>query len=150
MTARASKIAQVCGNGFTQVRIATTRCMPQQMSALLCKYPGSEPFPNIDGEFIDCRESGNQGNARPGAQGTEIKLRPCPLIWNRSCPAGGASSTLDQPICFQSATADSSRRKSGRICQQSGNFQGADSPQTFPTRPSRGDSLLPEALRTPD
>jgi hypothetical protein len=68
MTARASKITEVRGNGFSQVRVATTRCMPQQMSTLLCKHAGSEPFPNIDGKFIDCRESGNQGNAHPGAQ----------------------------------------------------------------------------------
>src|SRR4029453_7007840 len=94
MTARASKIAQVRGNSFTQVRVATTRTMPQQMSALLREHPGSEPFPNINGEFIDCREAGNQRNARGGAQGSEIKLRPCTWIWDRSYPAGGANSTL--------------------------------------------------------
>ena len=59
MTACASKIAQVRGNCFTQLRVATTRRMPQQMSALMCQHLGSEPFPNIDGEFIDCWKSGN-------------------------------------------------------------------------------------------
>src|SRR5438270_7741164 len=83
--------------------------MPQQMSSLLCEHPGSEPFPNIDGEFIDCRESGNQGKPRPGPQGSEIKLRPCTLIWNSSYPGRDMSSTLDQAICFRSATADSFR-----------------------------------------
>src|SRR6266550_2554257 len=38
----------------------------------------------------------------------------------------------------------------GQICQQSGNFPEADWPQTFRTRPSSGDSLLHEALRTRD
>src|SRR2546429_6106687 len=109
MTACASKIAQVRGNRFAQVRVATTRRMPQQMSALLCENTGSQPFPNIDGEFIDCRESGNQGNARPGAERSEIKLRPRTLIWNSSYPGRDTSSTLDSPTCFRSATADSFR-----------------------------------------
>src|SRR6266446_4934370 len=107
MTACASKIAEVRGNCFAQFRVATTRRMPQQMSALLCEDTGSEPFPNINGEFIDCRESGNQRNARPSAQRSEIKLRPCTLIWNSSYPCRDTSSTLDRPICFRSATADS-------------------------------------------
>jgi hypothetical protein len=54
------------------------------MRSLLCEHLRSEPFPNIDGEFIDCGESGNQGDARSGAQGSEIKLFPYALIWNRS------------------------------------------------------------------
>src|SRR4029450_9254522 len=72
MTACASKITQVCGYCFTQIRVATTRCMTEKMSTLLCEHSGSEPFPNIDREFIHCRKSGNQGNARPGAQRSEI------------------------------------------------------------------------------
>ena len=114
------------------------------------QYPGSEPFPNIDGEFIDCRESGNQGNARPGAQRTEIKLRPCPLIWNRSYPAGECELDARPADMFSVQHGGFLPPYAGRICQQSGNFQEADSPQTFPTRPSSGDSLLPEALRTRD
>src|SRR4029077_14969665 len=109
MTACASKIAQVRGNCFAQVRVATTRRMPQQMSALLCEDTGSEPFPNINREFIDCWEAGNQRNARPSAQGSEIKLRPCTLVWNSSYPGRETSSTFDQPICFRFATADSFR-----------------------------------------
>src|SRR5438552_18788695 len=79
------------------------------MSALLCEDTESEPFPNIDREFIDCWKSGNQGNARPGAQGSEIKLRRRTFIWNSSYPGRDTSSTLDEPICFRSATADSFR-----------------------------------------
>jgi hypothetical protein len=123
MTARASEIAQVRGNGFAQIRVATARCMPQQMSTLLCKYSGPEPFPNIDGKFINGRESGNQGNARPGAQRAEIKLRPRPLIRNRSRPSGGASTTLDQPICFQSVTTDSSHGMSGKFVSSQETFR---------------------------
>src|SRR6266542_7145370 len=107
MTACASKITQVRGNCFTQIRVTTTRCMTEQMSALLCKHSGSEPFPNIDGEFIDCRKSGNQRNARAGAQRSEIKLRPCTSIWNGFNPGRDTSSTLDWSICFRSAAADS-------------------------------------------
>src|SRR4029077_11708070 len=109
MTACASKIAQVRGNRFAQVRVATTRRMPQQMSALLSEDTACDPFPNTKGKFIDRRESGNQRNARPSAQGYEIKLRPCTLIWNSSYPGRDTNSTLDQAICFRSATADSFR-----------------------------------------
>ena len=62
------------------------------MGALLCEHLRSEPFPNIDGEFIDCWESGNQGNTCSGVQRSEIKLFPYPLIWNCSYPAGDARS----------------------------------------------------------
>ena len=113
MTTCASKIAQVRGNCFAQVRIATTRRMPQEMSALLCEDTGSESFPNIDGEFIDRWESRNQRNARPRAQSSEIKLRPRTLIWNSSYPGRDTSSTLDRSICFRSAAADSFRREFG-------------------------------------
>jgi hypothetical protein len=88
--------------------------MPQQMSAL-CKHPGPQPFPNIDGEFIDRRESRDQGNTRPGSQRSEIKLRPCALIWNRSYPLRGASSMFDYSICFRSSTADCAGRTAGEF-----------------------------------
>src|SRR5215471_7591327 len=78
------------------------------MRSLLCEHLRSKPFPNIDGEFIDCGESGNQGDARSGAQGSEIKLFPYALIWNRSYPVGDVSRMLDWPIRFESTTADSS------------------------------------------
>jgi hypothetical protein len=61
--------------------------MPQQMSALLCKHLGPEPFPDIDGKLIDGRKSGNQGNAGSRAQRTEIELSSRTLIWNRFYPA---------------------------------------------------------------
>ena len=60
------------------------------MGTLLCKDLQSEPFPTVEGEFIDCWKSGNQGHTCSGAQRSEIKLFPCALVWNRSCPAGDA------------------------------------------------------------
>jgi hypothetical protein len=65
------------------------------MDALLFEHLRSEPFPNVDGEFIDCWKSGNQGDARSGAQRSEIKLFPCALIRNCFYPAGDARSMLD-------------------------------------------------------
>src|SRR5436190_1725416 len=111
MTACASEIAQVRGNCLPQVRIATARCVPQQMSSLLSQNSGPESFPDIDRKFIDRRESRDQGHARSRAKGSEIKLSSCTWIRDSSCPVGNASSTLDSPKCFPSATANSFLRE---------------------------------------
>jgi hypothetical protein len=102
MTTCTPEIAQVRGYCFAQVRVATTRCMPQQMGTLLCKDLRSEPFPNIDREFVDRREPGNQGHARSGVKRAEIKLVPYALIWDCAYAMGDASSMLDRPIRFWS------------------------------------------------
>ena len=62
------------------------------MGTLLCEHLRSEPFPNVDREFIDCWKSGNQGDTGAGFKRSEIKLFACALIWNRSYPAGNAGS----------------------------------------------------------
>jgi hypothetical protein len=111
MTARASKIAQVHGNCLAQARVAAARRVAQQMSALLCEHLRSEPFPNSDGEFIDCRESGNQGHTGSGVQRSEIKLFPYALIWNCSCPAGNASSMHNSPVRFRFISRQKSFRE---------------------------------------
>src|SRR5215467_8656221 len=107
MTACASEIRQIGSNCFAKIRVATARCMTKQMRALLCEHLGSEALPNINREFIDCRESGNQRNARARTQGPEIKLCSRTVIWNCSCALGDAWSMLNRPICFRSATAGS-------------------------------------------
>src|SRR6266550_4184660 len=71
------------------------------MGTLLCEHLRSEPFPNVDGEFIDCWKSGNEGNACAGVQCSEIKLFAYALIWNRSYPAGDAGSVFDVRKCFR-------------------------------------------------
>jgi hypothetical protein len=95
MTACASEITKVCGNCFAQVRVAATRGMPEEVCALLCEHPGSESFPNIDRKLIDCGESWNERNTRAGAQRSEIKLRPCALIWNCSYASRDPGSLLE-------------------------------------------------------
>jgi hypothetical protein len=65
------------------------------MGTLLRKHLRSEPFPNLDGEFINGGKSWNQGHTCSGAQRAEIKLFPCALVWNCSCPVGDASALLD-------------------------------------------------------
>src|SRR4029077_9204038 len=71
------------------------------MGTFLCEHLRSEPFPNVDGEFIDCRKSGNQGNTRASVERSEIKLFAYALIWNRSYPAGDAGPVLDLRKCFR-------------------------------------------------
>ena len=71
------------------------------MGTLLGQHLRPEPFPNVDGEFIDCRKSGNQGNTCAGIQRSEIKLIAYALIWNRSYRAGNAGSVLDVRKCFR-------------------------------------------------
>ncbi len=90
------------------------------MGTLLCEHLRSEPFPNIDGEFIDRWKSGNQGNTCAGAQRSEIKLFAYALIWNRSYPAGDARSMLGHPKRFRSATEDSACGKLSAVKKVSG------------------------------
>jgi hypothetical protein len=71
------------------------------MGTLLCEHLRSEPFPNVDGEFIDCWKPGNKGNTCAGVQRSEIKLFAYALIGNRSYPAGDAGSVLDVRNCFR-------------------------------------------------
>src|ERR1043166_3561145 len=119
MTACTSKIAQVRGNCFAQVRVSTTRSVTQQMRALLCEHLRSESFPNIDGKFIHCGQSGNQGDTSAGTQRSEIKLFSHALIWNCSYPVGNASSIHDWAMRLRSATVDSCRRTAGKfVCGQ--------------------------------
>jgi hypothetical protein len=72
------------------------------MDAFLCEHLRSEPFPNVDGEFINCRKSGNQGNTCAGVERSEVKLFAYALIRNRFYPAGNARSVLDLRNCFRS------------------------------------------------
>src|SRR5262245_18803174 len=123
MTACASKIAEVRGNCFAQVCVATTRTVAEQMRALLCEHLRSEPFPNIEREFIHCGQSGNQGDARARAERSEIKLFPYSLIWNCSYPVGNALAINDRPMCFRSATVDSSRRTAGESVGRQKSFR---------------------------
>src|SRR5439155_3076938 len=71
------------------------------MGTLLCEHLRSEPFPNVDGKFIDCWKSGNQGNTCAGVQRSKIKLFAYALIWNGCYPAGDARSMLDLRKCFR-------------------------------------------------
>src|SRR5260370_14041284 len=72
------------------------------MGTLLCEHLRSERFPNVDGEFINCRKSGNQGNTCAGVECSEVKLFAYALIWNRFYPPGNARSVLDLRKCFRS------------------------------------------------
>jgi hypothetical protein len=65
------------------------------MGTLLRKHLRSEPFPNLDGEFINGGKSWNQGHACSGAQRSEIKLFPYALVWKCLYPAGDARSISD-------------------------------------------------------
>jgi hypothetical protein len=71
------------------------------MGTLLCEHLRSEPFLNVDGEFIDCWKPGNKGNTCAGVQRSEIKLFAYELIGNRSYLAGDAGSVLDVRNCFR-------------------------------------------------
>src|SRR6266513_2367461 len=71
------------------------------MGTLLCEHLRSEPFPNVEGEFIDCWKSGNEGNVCAGVQCSEIKQFAYELLSNRSYPAGDAGSVLDVRKCFR-------------------------------------------------
>src|SRR6266481_6946767 len=71
------------------------------MGPLLCERLRSEAFPNVDGEFINCRKSGNKRHTCAGVERSEIKLFAYALIWNRSYPARDAGSVLDLRNCFR-------------------------------------------------
>src|SRR5438552_16192665 len=89
------------------------------MRTFLSEHLRSKPLTNIDGKFIDRRKSGNQRDARSGAQRSEIKLFPYPLIRNSFNPGRDTRSTLDWPIRSRSAMADSARSTAGeRISSQ--------------------------------
>ena len=74
------------------------------MRTLLCEHLRSEPFPNVDGKFIDCWKPRNQGNTRAGIERSEIKLFAYAVIWNRSYSVGEAESVLDLRKCFRSVS----------------------------------------------
>jgi hypothetical protein len=71
------------------------------MDTLLCEHLRSEPFPNLDGEFIDCWKSGNQGDPRAGIERSEIKLFAYAPIWNCSYPPGDPRLILYGAKCFR-------------------------------------------------
>src|SRR6516162_2066711 len=71
------------------------------MDPLLREHLRSEPFPNVDGKFIDCWKSGNQRDTGASFKSSEIKLFACALVWNRSYPAGNTRPTLYRAKCFR-------------------------------------------------
>src|SRR5215469_10391452 len=82
------------------------------MRTLLSENLRSEPFPNPDGKFIDCWESGNQGNTCAGLKRSEIKLVTHAMIWNRFYSPGDPGSLPDLRKClrFSSAQKDFGQR----------------------------------------
>src|SRR5215472_5643554 len=75
------------------------------MRTLLCENLRSEPFPNVDGEFIDCWKSGNQRNTRAGLERSQIKLFTYALIWNRFRSLGDPGSVSDLRKCLRFISA---------------------------------------------
>src|SRR5260370_35607017 len=52
------------------------------MSAFFQKHLRPESFPNVNGKFIHCWNTGNQGDVHSGVHSAEIKLFSDALIWN--------------------------------------------------------------------
>jgi hypothetical protein len=62
------------------------------VDTLLREHLRSEPFPNPGREFIDRRESWNQGNTQACVKRAKIKLFSYALIRNCSYPVGDTRS----------------------------------------------------------
>src|SRR6266487_2826180 len=64
MTASPSKITKVSCDCVAQICVATIRCMAQQGRSLFCENLCPEPFPNVDGKFVNRGNAGDQRDIR--------------------------------------------------------------------------------------
>jgi hypothetical protein len=119
VTARASVVAQISCNRFAQVRVAATRCVLEQMSALIREDLSSEALPNFYRKFVERRQRWNKGNSRRSGD-PEIKLFSGTFIRDVSHSVGKAGWTFDQQLRLGPARAQESFRQGiGNECARS-------------------------------
>src|SRR6516165_6114749 len=98
IAARSSVVAQICCQRLAQLSIATACRILEQMRSFLCENLCSEPFPDVDGKFIQRGDGWNKGNARRPSD-SKIELLTDSAVGNIFYPIGKPRRTFSGCCC---------------------------------------------------